>query len=57
MRNYHVVLADGTETNIKASTMSIYAEGVLAFLNGDQVIRAYAPGAWTYVEVERMDDK
>ncbi len=56
MRNYHVVLADGTERNIKAKDLDVTG-GVLSFVNGNQTVCVYAPGTWKAVEVERLDDK
>ena len=67
MRNYHVVLADGTERNIRAGDIHT-VNGVLEFRNNDtrasgsqekgyELVCAYAAGAWTSVEVERLDDK
>jgi hypothetical protein len=56
MRNYHVTLTSG-ERNVRAKDMHIDAHGVLSFSNDNDVILAYAPGAWLSVEVERLDDK
>ena len=57
MRNYHVILNDGTERNIRASEIEINPSGALQFSNDDEVIVAYGAGAWKMVEVERKDDK
>jgi len=61
MRNYHLVLEDGTERNIRAEHLRV-VDGVLEFKNGTQeqgfeLVCAYAAGTWKYVEVERLDDK
>ena len=56
MRSYHVILADGTERDIKAESVAIGAAGDLELRNGREVIVAYAPAAWRMVEVERKDD-
>ena len=56
MRNYHVVLADGSERNVKAKDLEV-RDGVLTFSNEDEIVCVYASGAWTMVEVERLDDK
>ena len=65
MRNFHVVLADGSERNIKAKSFAI-EEGVLEFWgelsieateSDVEVVVAYGPGIWAAVEVERKDDK
>jgi hypothetical protein len=56
LRNYHVVLHDGTERNVRAKEVDI-DEGVLSFTNGTQLQVAYAPGMWRMVETEQKDDK
>jgi len=67
MRKFHLVLADGTERDISAGMIATVA-GVLEFRNNDTkvsgsqelgytLVAAYAAGAWSYVEVERLDDK
>jgi hypothetical protein len=56
LRNYHVVLHDGTERNVRAKDVSI-DEGVLSFTNGTQLQVAYAAGMWRVVETEQKDDK
>jgi hypothetical protein len=30
---------------------------LLSFSNNSELVVAYAPGQWKYVEVERLDDK
>lgn len=55
LRNYHVVLADGSERNVNARYCTI-DNGVLTFTN-EELVLAYASGEWKSVEVERLDDK
>jgi hypothetical protein len=57
MRNYHVMLTDGKERNIRADDVRIEANGALVFRNGTEIIVAYAAEAWAVVEVERKDDR
>jgi hypothetical protein len=57
MRSYHVILADGSERDIRAEEIAVADSGSLLFLNGSEVIIAYGPGSWKMVEVERKDDK
>lgn len=68
MRNFHVVLTDGSERNIKAGTAVVSPNGALEFRNnetrvsgsdvtGFELVCAYAEGTWVMVEVERLDDK
>jgi hypothetical protein len=57
MRNYHIVLANGMERNVKAEHVRVEAAGALVFMHGKDTILAYAAGVWTAVEVERLDDK
>lgn len=57
MRNYHVTMSNGTERNVKAKNMEVTPNGSLTFDNDGEVICAYAAGAWSTVEVERLDDK
>jgi len=57
MPNYHVVMMDGSERNIRAATVS-QDEGVLVFATEeDQPKVAIAPGQWKYVELESQDDR
>jgi hypothetical protein len=56
MRNYHVILADKTERNIRATDVQVH-DGVLMLLNDAEVIVVYAADAWTMLEVERKDDR
>jgi hypothetical protein len=55
---YHLMLTDKTERDITAEDYEVDHNGALTFTRGDggRVI-TYAPGAWTYVEVESKDDK
>lgn len=61
MRDYHLVLADGSERNIRAGSVKVEVNGALSFSSGQQgsasLVVAYAPGQWKAVEVERKDDK
>lgn len=57
LRNYHVVLMDGTERNIRAKTVEIEDSGVLQFVNGNELVVAYAHDTWKMVETEQKDDK
>lgn len=57
MRNYHVVLTDGSERNLTAEDIQVESNGTLWFINGTERVVAYAPGAWQLVEIERLDDK
>jgi len=55
---YHLMLADKTERNVTADDYEVGQNGALTFTrtDGNQVI-TYAPGTWTYVEVEAKDDR
>jgi hypothetical protein len=61
LRNYHIILMDGTERNVRAEAVEVSPAGVLAFSNaagkGRELQVAYAPQQWKMVEVERQDDK
>jgi hypothetical protein len=58
MRNYHLVLRDGQERNLKAADFEVTTSGALYFSNADgETVAVYAAGGWTMVEVERLDDK
>lgn len=57
LRDYHVVLADGVERNVRAQALEIGKEGTLEFYNGKELVLAYNYNAWKAVEVERLDDK
>jgi hypothetical protein len=57
MHKYHLVLATGDERDVTASAIRLEA-GILSFLNGaGETTLCYAPGSWTYVELERKDDR
>ncbi len=57
MRNYHVVLADGSERDVKASAFIVdHGSAVFANANGETAL-AYAPGEWKSVELETRDDR
>jgi hypothetical protein len=56
MRNYHVILTDGSERNVRADLATVDATGSLVFENGTERIMVYAPGTWTMCELERKDD-
>jgi hypothetical protein len=65
VRNYHVLLSNGNERNIKAKSVEVH-EGSLLFYSElsieetaseSAIVVAYAPGTWVGVEVERLDDK
>jgi hypothetical protein len=56
-RKYHVVLTDGTERTITASSAESSSGGALMLFDADGDVRvSYAPGTWTYVELETQDD-
>lgn len=66
MRNYHVLLSNGNERNIKAKSVDVTDSGALIFLSElsieateseSAIVVAYAAGTWVGVEVERLDDK
>ena len=59
LNSYHVVLADGSERDIKADTVAISEGGVLSFHRKDsnqELLVAYAPDTWVLCELERRDD-
>jgi hypothetical protein len=56
MRNYHVVLEDGTERNIRAEDHEL-RDRVLSFTRGDEEVVVYNQNAWKLVEVESQDDR
>lgn len=56
LRDYHVVLSDGTERNVRAKSVEAENEGTLVFMNGSELVLAYAPTTWRYVELELKDD-
>ena len=58
MRNYHIVLNDGTERNVKASELQIEINGALWFINdAGERFMVYGPATWQLVEVESRDDR
>jgi hypothetical protein len=57
MRNFHVVLTDGSERNIKADDFLVEANGVLSFQNGQERVAVYNATEWKLIEVERLDDR
>jgi hypothetical protein len=56
MRNFHVVLKDGTERNVRADNFEI-REGQLSFLRADGPVLVYNVNEWQMVEVESQDDR
>jgi len=55
-RNYHIILMDGTERNIRAKSVEVKSNGTLVFSNSELVV-AYSAGNWKMVETEQKDDK
>jgi hypothetical protein len=63
MKNFHLILMDKTERNVKGADMRvdsvgsllIVAEGKTSDKGPYSVI--YAPGTWSMAELERQDDK
>jgi hypothetical protein len=55
--SYHIIRSDGTEADIKGDDVHIGDSGVLSITNhmGD-LIAAFAPHAWSFVEPEKRDD-
>jgi len=57
MTNYHVVLVDKKERNIKAESATV-VNGALVLNNADGATAViYAAGAWVACERELYDDK
>ena len=57
-RDYHIVLSNGQERNIKSVAMIVNKNGSLEFENAvGEVTLAIADGAWQYVELETRDDR
>ena len=57
LNSYHVVLANGSERDIKADHIAITEGSLFFFRTDDEILVAYAPDTWIAVELERMDDK
>jgi len=57
MNNYHVVLTEGEERNVRAKDAEFHSNGSVSFINerGERVI-TYATGRWVLVEKETRDD-
>jgi hypothetical protein len=56
MRNYHVILEDGTERNVRADDFDI-DDGMLVFQRSDEKVIVYNDGQWKMVELESQDDR
>jgi hypothetical protein len=56
-RNFHLVLVDGSERNVRAREVSVDDTGALHLSNEKETQVIYAPGQWKMVEVEQKDDK
>jgi len=54
--SYHVVLANGTERDVKATDANVH-DGALMLLNNDGPVVMYAAGTWSLCELERKDDR
>ncbi|HET9253887.1 MAG TPA: hypothetical protein VFO16_01635 [Pseudonocardiaceae bacterium] len=55
VRSYHVVLADGSERDVKAIDVKV-DQGVLLFINAaGELAVAYGHGQWSLVELETRD--
>lgn len=57
MRNWHLVLSDGTERNFMAASAQVIGEALIFVNTNGELLVAYAGGEWKYVEVEQKDDK
>ena len=57
LNDYHVILADGTERNVKADKVSTENDTLTFSRKDDELLVSYAPGTWKMVELERRDDK
>jgi hypothetical protein len=57
LQSFHIVLADGTERDVKGSALQIIGSGALVIENPDAGAVAYAPGTWKLCELERKDDR
>jgi hypothetical protein len=55
---FHILLANDEERTVRAAHATVETSGALALrtVSGDLLV-AYAPGGWTYCELERVDDK
>jgi len=56
-RNFHIVLKDGTERNVRAREIRESATGALHLENEKETQVIYAPGEWKMAETEQKDDK
>lgn len=58
LHSWHVILKDGTEEDKKGIEFRVGEAGALVINNErDLDVIAYAPGTWTRVELERLDDR
>ena len=57
LNSYHVVLANGSERDIKADHIKVEDGTLLFYRTDDEILVVYAPETWIGVELERMDDK
>lgn len=55
--SFHVVLADGTERDIKGDDLSVDAGCLLVRNHEGHAAVIYAPGTWKAAELERRDDR
>jgi hypothetical protein len=56
--SFHLILADGSERDVKGAAQTVEANGALVVRNNDgEALVVYASGAWTLAERERKDDK
>jgi hypothetical protein len=56
-RRYHVVLTSGAERTVTAQEVQVSAIGALIFEGEAGVATtAFAPGSWTFVELETRDE-
>jgi len=57
MPNYHLVMTDGSERNIRAASIE-QDEGALVFATEEDTPKVViGPGQWKYVELESQDDR
>jgi len=56
--SYHVILANGSERDVKADDYTIDENGTLFFLNDkSKKVVTYSASAWAMVELEIRDDR
>jgi|KBSMisStaDraftv2_1062788.scaffolds.fasta_scaffold00662_12 hypothetical protein len=57
LHSYHLVLADGSERDVKGHDINAH-DGALIVLNNERgAVVMYAAGQWRMAELERKDDK